>query len=225
MNIYSIGLDVVALVLLLACAFYYAKRGFFASVVGFLGTLLSLVGSFFAAQWISPILFNSLFRSGMEQKVEELLNQTGVQTVGDVLKNMFGFLPQSITDSIGASFGDSIAANTPGAAALVVEKAIMPLVVPLITVIVFLVLFLILRVLIGFLSKLLTGVNKIPLLGTGNRILGFAAGICIGALYILLILCVLWGVDAVYGGQALAPEYFGRSIVYRLTAPWNIFNG
>ncbi|MDL2323649.1 hypothetical protein LJC61_00665 [Ruminococcaceae bacterium OttesenSCG-928-A16] len=223
MNVYSILLDAVMLLVLLGCAFYYASRGFFASLLGFFGTLIALIGSFFAANWASPLIFTGLFKTGLEERVAALLNEGAVQTVGQVLKNLFGFLPQSVADAIGAALGESIVANAPGVAAAIVEKAVMPLVVPIITLILFLLLFLVLRVLLGAFSKLLTNVNKIPLLGTGNRLLGFAAGICIGVLYGFLIMCVIWGIDAAYGGGALAQQYLSGSLVYRLTSAFNIF--
>lgn len=223
MNWTSIVLDGIALILLVGCALFYAKRGFLASLISFLGTLISLIGSILFANWLSPVLFNSLFRSGLENRVAELLQQTGVQTVSDVLKNIFGFLPQSVADMLGASFTDSVAATSPELASKIVNEAVMPLIVPIITVVLFLVLFLVLRVLVAWLSKLLTGANKIPLLGAGNRLLGFVAGILVGGLYVYLLLCAVWGVDAVYGGGLMAAQYFDKSLVYRFTAAWNIF--
>ena len=82
-----------------------------------------------------------------------------------------------------------------------VEKISAPLVVPLITVVVFFATFVLCRVVIAFLVTVLTNINKIPLLGGVNRILGVCIGVVAGFINVLLILCLLWAVVVITNGN------------------------
>ena len=57
------------------------------------------------------------------------------------------------------------------------------------------------RVVIAFLVTVLTNINKIPLLGGVNRILGVCIGVVAGFINVLLILCLLWAVVVITNGN------------------------
>ena len=67
--------------------------------------------------------------------------------------------------------------------------------------VVFFATFVLCRVVIAFLVTVLTNINKIPLLGGVNRILGVCIGVVAGFINVLLILCLLWAVVVITNGN------------------------
>lgn len=118
-----------------------------------------------------------------------------------ILDGLSGILPQKFIDDITASAAGMLDSGAPDIAQQVVEKIIAPLVVPLITVVVFFATFVLCRVVIAFLVTVLTNINKIPLLGGVNRILGVCIGVVAGFINVLLILCLLWAVVVITNGN------------------------
>lgn len=223
MGLYSIIFDIILLVIIVATAIVYAKKGFVRCLVSFLGTFAALLISIAIADTFSPVIFNNVFRAGLEQQVSEIINVGGSQTVNDVLASMFSFLsPEAIASATGA-FGATLVATAPEIARNIVDNVIMPVVVPMITFVVFMIAFIILRILLGILGKVLGIVNRIPVIGSGNKILGFAAGACIGLLYAYILLCLVWGINALYGGGEIVQQIVDYSIFAKIGNGLNPF--
>jgi uncharacterized membrane protein required for colicin V production len=131
------------------------------------------------------------------------------------LGGLSGFLPQRVLDDLSAKADVIFNTNAPDVAQQIVENIISPLVIPIITVLVFFVTFIVVRLLISLLVAVLTNVNKIPLLGGVNRVLGLLVGLLGGLLNVLLILCIIWAIVVITGGslpffnqQTLSDSYF-----------------
>lgn len=208
---------------LVATAIIYAKKGFVRCLISFLGTFIALLISIALADALAPGIFNSVFRPGLETQISEIITVGGSQTVNDVLASMFGFLsPEVIAQATGA-FGTTIVANAPEITRSIVDTVMMPIIVPMITFVVFMLAFIILRILLGVLSKVLGIVNKIPVIGAGNKILGFIAGACIGLLYVYILLCLVWGINALYGGGEVIQQIVDYSVFAKIGSGINPF--
>ena len=65
--------------------------------------------------------------------------------------------------------------------------------------------------------------NKLPVIGTVNRWLGWITGGMTALLDIYMVLCVVWGIIVITGGNlnVLNDSVLGGSLYYKL---FNVFN-
>ena len=186
----AIIIDVALIAVIVVSVFHYARKGF---VAGLLAWVVS--GK------LSPTVFENFFKSGLIEQTARTIQQQGGVNLSVILDGLSGILPQKFIDDITASAAGMLDSGAPDIAQQVVEKIIAPLVVPLITVVVFFATFVLCRVVIAFLVTVLTNINKIPLLGGVNRILGVCIGVVAGFINVLLILCLLWAVVVITNGN------------------------
>lgn len=223
MLVQSLIMDIVAVLVIVLCVAYYSKKGFVAGVINFIGTLAALVAGWLAAKYLSPIIFNSFFRPGLEDSIATTITQNGVQDMGGLLQQVLSALPDELVNSIVAAMDPSLDFTAGDIARQVVDQVVAPLVIPFISVIVFFVVFALVRVLFVVIRVLLSSIARMPLISTANSALGAAVGVLIAALYIYLGLCVVWGYDYLSPAQRLGETYFSRSIVFSLLEPLNFF--
>lgn len=224
MTLSSLLFDIAVLAIFIICAAYCASRGFAASLLNFFGTIVSAGVSLFVSNKLSGVIFDALFRAQLEQKTLSALQEAGLTRLDEVLSKVLGFLPESVAELLSINHGEvMVGENAQAVATAIVQQVIAPLVVPFIAIILFIVAFLGMRLLVSFLTTLLKGVNKVPLLGAANKMLGVVIGLLIGALYVALILGVIWLIDSAYSGSMFAAKYFGQSIVYRLVQQLGFF--
>ena len=105
----------------------------------------------------------------------------------------------------------------------IVENVLQPLLTPVITLVLFFVFYALLRLLVSMLVTVLGLVNKLPVIGTVNRGLGWLVGSLTALLDLYLVLCVLWGIIVITGGNlnVLNDTVMSSSIYYKL---FNLFN-
>ena len=104
-----------------------------------------------------------------------------------------------------------------------VQKVLAPLLTPVISLVLFFVAFALLRMLVSLLVTVLGLVNKLPVVGTVNRWLGWTAGGIASLLDIYLVLCVLWALIVITGGNltVLNDTVMSSSLYYKV---FNVFN-
>ena len=219
----SILLDVSVLVILIICAIYYYKKGFASGLFNFVGTLAAVIASVFLAVTLASAAFDALLRQSMVDKTQSLITEHGIQNLRELLNYVVGFLPAGVLGTAATSLGSGLSDLSVNMSTELVDKVIAPLIIPFIALVMFLICFMFLRFLFGLISKGLRTINHIPLVGSVNKILGLAIGVLIGLLYTFVILCVFWGIDAMYGGGHFASGLFADSIVYRLFGNLNVF--
>ena len=138
-----------------------------------------------------------------------------------------GFLPQSFRASIVAACEHSIGAvlsdNAVVLADTIVEKVLQPLLIPVITLVLFFVFYALLRLLVSMLVTVLGLVNKLPVVGTVNRGLGWLVGGGTALMDLYLVLCVVWGLVVITGGSlsVLNDTVMSGSLYYKV---FNLFN-
>lgn len=219
----SLVMDLTALAVVALCAAYYARRGFIAGVFSFFGTLIAMVCAGLAAYHLSPAIFNSFFRPSIEEQIAQTIAEQGVFDLNTLLGGILKFLPDYLVDSVAASMEGQLDYAAPDVAGMVVDQVIAPMVTPFITVIVFFVLFSLVRILVGVVRSLAAGLNRMPAMNTVNSALGAVAGVFIGALYVYLVLCVIWAYDSLNPVNPIGTEYFSSSFLYRLLGNLNFF--
>ena len=127
--------------------------------------------------------------------------------------------PAACERSIGAVLAD----NAVVLADSIVENVLQPLLTPVITLVLFFLFYALLRLLVSMLVTVLGLVNKLPVIGTVNRGLGWLVGAGTALLDVYLVLCILWGLIVITGGSlnVLNDTVMSTSLYYKI---FNLFN-
>ena len=203
--------DIVCTVVWLLLAVRYARKGFLASSVQLGGNVFSLVGARVFSGWAAA----------------ENISAGGVVDLTGIADKYAGFLPESFRASIVETCERSISAvlsdNAVVLADAIVQKVLAPLLTPVISVVLFFVAFALLRMLVSMLVTVLGLVNRLPVIGTVNRWLGWVTGCVASTMDIYLVLCVVWAVIVITGGNltVLNDTVMSSSLYYKA---FNLFN-
>ena len=219
------GFDLILLAILLLVAMRYAGKGFAAALVQFAGNLASLLGASIFSQNIAPVLFTNFFENNFTTSIEKTLADGGQVQLDQLVEHYAGFLPDEIQQSIIQSAGGVLTGNAPELAEQVVSQVIAPLLTPIIAIVVFFVAFALCKVIVGFVVAVLTNFNRIPILGSVNKLLGFGMGLLAGVVDLYLILCAVWAIIVVTGGSIpwLNQQVLGDSVGFTLFGQFNPF--
>lgn len=217
--------DLILLVLLVVVAMRYAKQGFVAGLVQFVGNLVSLIGALILSRRVAPIVFSQFFENNFVNKIETTLSSGGQIGLQDTVEKYAGFLPDGLKEGIIASGNNLLSGGDTELASHFVQEVIAPLVTPIIAVVVFFVAFALCKLLVGFIVAVLTNCNRIPVLGGVNKAMGFVMGLFAGLVDLYLILCAVCAIMVVTGGsiQFLNETALQGSIAYHLFGQINPF--
>ena len=129
----------------------------------------------------------------------------------------------SIVAACERSVGAVLADNAVVLADAIVKNVLQPLLTPVITLVLFFLFYALLRLLVSMLVTVLGLVNKLPVIGTVNRGLGWLVGGATALLDIYLVLCILWGIIVITGGNLnmLNDTVMSSSLYYKI---FNLFN-
>ena len=219
--------DIVCTVVWLLLAVRYARKGFLASSVQLGGNVFSLVGARVFSGWAAAEVFQRFLAGSFRTQIAESISAGGVVDLTGIADKYAGFLPESFRASIVAACERSINAvladNAVVLADTIVEKVLQPLLTPVIMLVLFFVFYAVLRLLVSMLVTVLGLVNKLPVIGTVNRGLGWLTGGMTALLDLYLVLCVVWGLVVITGGNlnVLNDTVMHSSLYYKA---FNVFN-
>ena len=208
--------DILCTVVWLVLMARYARKGFLASIVQLSGNLISLLGARQCSAACAGWVFENLLAGGFRTQIAAHLSEDGVVNLSGIAQQYAGFLPESFRASIVAACERSINAvladNAVVLADTIVEKVLQPLLTPVIMLVLFFVFYAVLRL-----------VNKLPVIGTVNRGLGWLTGGMTAMLDLYLVLCVVWGLVVITGGNlnVLNDTVMHSSLYYKA---FNVFN-
>jgi len=189
--------DILCTVVWLVLMVRYARKGFLASIVQLSGNLISLLGARQCSAACAGWVFENLLAGGFRTQIAAHLSEDGVVNLSGIAQQYAGFLPESFRASIVAACERSINAvladNAVVLADTIVEKVLQPLLTPVIMLVLFFVFYAVLRLLVSMLVTVLGLVNKLPVIGTVNRGLGWLTGGMTAMLDLYLVLCVAGG--------------------------------
>ena len=223
----SFAFDILCIIVWFALAIHYAHKGFLATVVQLVGNLFSLIGAQQFSTRVAGRVFERFFAGGFRTQLAENLAAGGTLDLSAVAARYAGFLPESFRASIVAACERSLEAalsdNALVLADLVVQRVLEPLLTPVISLVLFFIAFALLRMVVSLLVTVLGLVNRLPVIGAVNHWLGWSAGAVAGLLDIYLVLCVVWAIIAVTGGNLtlLNDTVLGGSLFYKA---FNLFN-
>ena len=175
----------------------YARKGFLSSIVQLVGNLFSLLGAKELSAACAGWVFEHMLAGGFRTQIAANIAAGGAVDLSGIAEKYAGFLPASFRASIVAacerSIGAVLADNAVVLADSIVENVLQPLLTPVITLVLFFLFYALLRLLVSMLVTVLGLVNKLPVIGTVNRGLGWLVGGATALLDIYLVLCILWG--------------------------------
>ena len=219
--------DMICTVVWVILMVRYARKGFLASMVGLVGNLLSLLGAHQLSAACAGWVFEHMLAGGFRTQIAASIAAGGAVDLSGIAEKYAGFLPASFRASIVAacerSIGAVLADNAVVLADSIVENVLQPLLTPVITLVLFFLFYALLRLLVSMLVTVLGLVNKLPVIGTVNRGLGWLVGGATALLDIYLVLCVLWGIIVITGGSlnVLNDTVMSTSLYYKV---FNLFN-
>ena len=219
--------DIICTVVWVILMVRYARKGFLASMVGLVGNLFSLLGAHQLSAACAGWVFEHMLAGGFRTQIAASIAAGGAVDLSGIAEKYAGFLPASFRASIVAacerSIGAVLADNAVVLADSIVENVLQPLLTPVITLVLFFLFYALLRLLVSMLVTVLGLVNKLPVIGTVNRALGWIVGGGTALLDIYLVLCVLWGIIVVTGGNlnVLNDTVMSTSLYYKV---FNLFN-
>ena len=221
--------DMMCTAVWLGLAVHYARKGLLAALVQIVGSLFSLIGAQQAAAWGSGALFDRFLAGSFRERIAVSLSAGGAVDLAAIAERYAGFLPEPIRRQVVAACEQALAGlltdNVLVMADTIVQEVIRPLLTPVFSVVLFFLCFAALGMVISLLVTVLGLVNRLPVLGAVNRGLGLAAGVAAGLADVFLLLCVVWALIVITGGNlpALNEQLLGGSIYYQTFSRINPF--
>lgn len=181
----AIGLDAIAVIIVLGCMNAAAKKGFLRTVIQMVAYLVILLASCILSRAAAPVVFDKVVQPILLEKIEapletapsnaDLICVTYPGTLSMVDARFDSLLPK-VKNS---HFFDNLTSN-----------AVRPIMISAISMIGFFIIFALLSVLVHILLTALGVIDHIPVVGTVNAVLGGAVGVFQGLL-LVLVLCIL----------------------------------
>lgn len=203
------GLTVAVIALFTISAY---KKGFLNTVVRFVGTLVALVFSMVVSAPAAEFIFNNYLAESIVSVVKKhmgAVQDVDIAAFADGMSELISDLPEFFANIMEKGFGvhaeewySLVSAETVSSMTdAVIENIIAPLATGLIRVLVFCVVFALLKFLVNAVAALLIGVNKLPLIGSLNEVLGGVIGAAQGMLYMFIIASIVWLALFAAGGE------------------------
>lgn len=218
-------LDVILIAVIVLTAFHYKKKGFVAGLLDLVGNLLALLVAWIASDRISPTVFENFFKQGLIEKITQTVQEQGISGLTMLVENFSSILPGGMADEVTRSLQEILGSGAPDLAVRIVDTILTPLIVPMITVVLFFIAFAVCKLVISMLVAVLTNINKIPVIGSVNELLGILVGVAGGVLNVVLLLCLIWAVVAITNNNlpVLNHDMLSGSMMYSLFSKYNPF--
>lgn len=218
-------LDVILIAVIVLTAFHYKKKGFVAGLLDLVGNLLALLVAWIASDRISPTVFENFFKQGLIEKITQTVQERGTSGLTMLVESFSSILPGGMADEVTRSLQEILGSGAPDLAVRIVDTILTPLIVPMITVVLFFIAFAVCKLVISMLVAVLTNINKIPVIGSVNELLGILVGVAGGVLNVVLLLCLIWAVVAITNNNlpVLNHDMLSGSMMYSLFSKYNPF--
>ena len=221
--------DIMCTAVWLGLTVHYARKGLLAALVQIAGNLFSFVGAQRLAAWGSGELFDRFFAGSFRERIAAGLAAGGAADLTQIAERYAGFLPEELRRQAVQACEQALAGlltdNVLVMADTIVQDVIRPLLTPVFSVVLFFLCFAALRMVISLLVTVLGLVNRLPVLGAVNRFFGVAAGLAAGLADVFLLLCVVWALVVITGGNLpwLNGTALGESYYYQIFSQINPF--
>lgn len=185
--------DIISIAAVSLLIWIGAKNGFANAIIQAGGLILSVVASLALGKILSSLIYTTLVQPGVISAVRESVgNAVDTESVINGLSEAVNSMPwmaRKIFDFSAAekALSENNFIDAESAAIAVESTVIRPVVEPIINTLIFLITIIILVVIVETLAKSSKGVNKIPVVGILNSILGGFTGFVAGMIVILIV--------------------------------------
>ena len=197
-------------IVLMACQAY--KKGFLNTVVRFVGMVFSIVGSMMLSGPVAEFVFDNYLSQKIENAVNEHIGnmtEVDIESFVDTIENLSDSLPEFISNIFTSDSGmkieqwyqNTVEGKSADIAASLMESIIEPLATGIIRSLTFIIIFTLLMLAVNIIAKIFIGVNRLPIIGPFNEVLGGVIGAAQGMIYMFVIASMLWFVLSASGGR------------------------
>ena len=213
-------IEIIALIIIVVSVIIGYKKGFVSSILNFGGVIIAYIGATLLDKPIATFIFNVFFRNSLIKSVnEKIIEAVGSKT--DAVNSFVDKFPKLIRPFFEDKFGSlttSLNENIGSGAEKIVDDFIGPAYVAVITMIVFFTLIIVLTFLVRLLAKLFVNINKVPLVGTLNSVLGLFTGLLQGVVSVIILTILINFVLAVLTPNngihnALKDSFLGKTLL------------
>lgn len=208
----GVFMDILTLVVFAGCIYFSYRKGFLRSAIELIGYFISAavasalstpLGGWIYQNFISGIiqnrvrtyLYNSI-NGAASQKASEVVSASGLKNFGTNMPAGFQSLLSSYhisTSSVSDITGSAVQSGSAAAADKLIQTVAVPMGQSLSRAIAFFVLITVCITAVGIVARMTDGVNRLPLLGTVNRLGGAGVGF-LKAFVLMMILIPLLSV-------------------------------
>ncbi len=240
----GIVLDLVLVAIVLLFCHKGKKDGFAKTLIGFLGFFIAIILAALLCKPIANFAYTSLAQKPVENAIETAIYAqadsiqekapsvdeilTGIE---DALENAPEFLKNALAleekrEQLAARINEIYTADITALSQNAAEIIVKPIIVTAVSGVVFILLFFILMLICSLLAKSLKLVNKIPLLGGVNALLGGLIGLLKGIIVVIIInwLLVLFVGDSGNLFGVITPQTIQSSLIMKNLAVINPLN-
>ena len=199
----SIVWDGITIAVIAVFALSAYRKGLLNVLVRFIGAIAVFAASIIYSKTIAAMIYTNVFGDRVAEAVAANLDrfgEPGIEAFTDAVKGVIAMLPPGLSQALdlqAAANADTwyqnfLSANADSLVSVISEQMIAPAATAVLQVVVFFVMFGVGSILINLVAGFFKGVNRIPLLGTANALLGAAFGAIQGALYLYVGAALLW---------------------------------
>ena len=201
----NILIDLILTIIILIFVIVAYKKGFIASLLDFLGTIIAWIASINLSEFLSLWLYNTFVKTPITDYVYLKLTESANTAAESLVASIPEFIYTAAT-TFGIDINSIISSNSgleiDTAVSSITSGIVEPIITILIRIIVAILLYIIFAFFIKMLSKLFKNVNKIPIVGSLNKFLGIVLGLLKGALIAMLV-CIIFNTILGFSGGGL----------------------
>lgn len=230
---YGILIDIILLAIVIIVAKLGAKQGFAKAVVGFASVVIAFVLAMALCKPVSNLVYESVAEpslvEGISESIEEKIDKSApgqskkemLAAMKEYVDSLPGFVKDAVdTKDLSAAIDDAADKEKAGIDAIskeICDATFRPIVVTLVSVFIFSIIFIIMGIVTKIVAKALKIVNKIPVLGTVNQLLGGVIGALKG---IVIVLVINWAVTSIVGDSSslfgfITPNVIDSSLIMK----------
>lgn len=225
--------DIILAAIFAACVYIGAKNGFVRSVCSLLASVVALCASLFVVMQFSPLIatnfVNPWIASKIEQHMEEKMDESALETVDSLLsttQKIFVSLSELLESGEETSAEEKKTEVQPETTEELIASLSATIGSSVTAVLMFLILFALFWAILRVLIDQLRFINKIPIVGPANVLLGMALGAVTGCIILIVPLwLIMYFVPSVFNVSAvLDPALFEKSRILSLLVkfvPWD----
>lgn len=201
----GILIDLVLVVIALLCIKKGSKDGFAKTIVSFAGIFIAIILAATASKPVANYVYTNFAKAPIESAIETSIEtqldkatesspsaQQFLEGIEGAIEKFPAFIKNALkTDDMQSQISDKIAqvytANVSEFSQKITDTVVKPILIPVLSAAAFIIIFIVVFVICVILSKALKIVNKLPLLGSVNSLLGGIIGFLKGLVIVLIV--------------------------------------